>query len=191
MLLKSRGQTAKATEQAGRAEIPFQREREDSKRKWRGPVLRSRADSTACHHHTAEHQCTSPWVSLPVRRMFGGGASLLGSHGHWHHMLHGSQQAWEVGLGRWSEKPRCDELWQWISSFPGLSYPCPCGTVGRHWAKIMATAPAFPIGTEPTNMPLHMDPILWQVGSIQACPAIRHSEVSFGVLCSLPGQQHN
>lgn len=45
-LIKSRGQSAKATEQAGTAEVLFQRESKGSKAKRRGSVLQSRANST-------------------------------------------------------------------------------------------------------------------------------------------------
>lgn len=45
-LIKSRGQPRKATEQAGTAEVLFQRESKDSKEKWRGSVLQSRANTT-------------------------------------------------------------------------------------------------------------------------------------------------
>jgi len=30
--------------------------------------------------------------------MLGGDASLLGSGSHWHHMLHNSQQGWEMEM---------------------------------------------------------------------------------------------
>lgn len=94
-LIKSRGQSAKATEKAGTAEIASGGERGQRDKM---QDLSCRADSISCRHHTTEHQCASPWGLLSVRGMLGGDASLLGSHGCWHHMLHSSQQGWEVGM---------------------------------------------------------------------------------------------
>lgn len=45
-LIKSRGHSGKANDQAGTAEVLFQKESKDSKAKWRGIVLQSRASST-------------------------------------------------------------------------------------------------------------------------------------------------